>query len=726
MRCSRVANRRTRCASVFLLLAWPWAVAAGEAADARLLFARQVDRACEVGVYAGDVRSIEFEAQSCPASLLVDAERKAAYALIGGEVVRFELDGQFAASVVAPAPNLDLAAYRDQDPQMPHPSVIGEMSSLDMRVRAAGRLADGSLALHTALDLPFGGSFDYLLARTDDRWSIVDSSSCDNWEIDCAFRQLGGTSSEFWSWAEEKLVWHPAVARIPYLQSDSGGFPGRLERRFDVEGTRVVLDVSTFESAHYDTVYTGGLVLRWGDERELVICDAQCHATIGGRWVLAQRFWGGTLELFDMVTGKSVLGVLAQAVWVDRPRIDYDEARGELVSAYRSGDYAVMVEASEKALRARLEYPGGLFNLALAQAMNGEAQRALGTLNRLLALGVDYGVADRDEFADVRQLDGWADYAAGINALNEPVGDAKTVLQLEDGHFIPEGIAVDPSGAIYLGSIRKGRLTRTLGKTEVLSERAGHWSVFGMRIANDRSIWFASAAVPQLSDVGEDAGKTGLFRFDPQAGRITDSAILPQYEEEQVLGDLVLTWNNRIYATDSLTGGVYGYGIGSGEFAEVVARGRLVSPQGLVLSENQQVLYIADYVGGLYRVPLGENRLQKIVNRSGRTDYGVDGLYRYGDELIAIQNGVRPHRIVAFRLSPDGLSITSVRTIASNLPEFDEPTLGVVRGDHLYFVANSHWNRFDRDNRLPDGLTGPIVMAVPLAADAAPATPKRR
>ena len=50
------------------------------------------------------------------------------------------------------------------------------------------------------------------------------------------------------------------------------------------------------------------------------------------------------------------------------------------------------------------------------------------------------------------------------------------------------------------------------------------------------------------------------------------------------------------------------------------------------------------------------------------------------------------------------------------LAEFDEPTLGVVRGDDFYFVANSHWNRFDAENRLPDGLSGPIILKVRLGS----------
>ena len=94
--------------------------------------------------------------------------------------------------------------------------------------------------------------------------------------------------------------------------------------------------------------------------------------------------------------------------------------------------------------------------------------------------------------------------------------------------------------------------------------------------------------------------------------------------------------------------------------------------------------------------------------------FGIDGLYRYGDELIAIQNGIRPNRVIALALGSDGISIAASRILARELPEFDEPTLGTVVGDQFYFVANSHWNRFDRDGNLPDGLSGPIVLKIQL------------
>ena len=91
--------------------------------------------------------------------------------------------------------------------------------------------------------------------------------------------------------------------------------------------------------------------------------------------------------------------------------------------------------------------------------------------------------------------------------------------------------------------------------------------------------------------------------------------------------------------------------------------------------------------------------------------------YRHGDRLIAIQYGIRPHRVTAYDLNEKGDGIVAAYILAANLPEFDEPTLGAIHGDSFYFVANSHWNRFDRENRLPEGLSGPIVLELELDDD---------
>jgi len=393
---------------------------------------------------------------------------------------------------------------------------------------------------------------------------------------------------------------------------------------------------------------------------------------------------------------------------------DYRDARAELIAAYQLEDYPAMLVAANNALAARPGFPGAIFNLAMTQAVNGDAEASLQTLEILLRKGVDFGAGELDQFAAVREHDGWSVYQARIDALNLPTGTVEVFATYGDAYFVPEGIALDQEGQLYLGSVHQGQLIRLGEHTEILSDRDTHWSVGGMRFHADGSLWFASAAVPQMPGVGEDEGKTGLFRLDVSSGTITKAAILPQYEKTQVLGDLIIADDNTIYTTDSLTGAIYRYYIDSNEFEILVQRGKLGSPQGLSLDESGNYLYVADYIGGLYRVWLQDGSLLKLEVADDTTVYGIDGLYRYGDELVVIQNGIRPNRVAALQLSENGLAITGSRLLAANLEQFDEPTLGVIRGDDFYFVANSHWNRFNRANQLPEGLTGPIVLRLAL------------
>ena len=397
---------------------------------------------------------------------------------------------------------------------------------------------------------------------------------------------------------------------------------------------------------------------------------------------------------------------------------DYGAARSELVAAYQASDFAAMRTAARKALLARPGYPGALFNLALAQALDEDPTAALETLQELLSIGIDFGAADIEEFAALKDLLEWAAYADAVKKLYEPVGFAEVVATLNTHDFIPEGIAADAAGQLYLGSIRHGQLVRLGELPEILSTPAnGHWSVFGMRFDSDGGLWFASAAVPQFLGVAEAEGRSGLFRYDLKKQTISHRAFLPAAEDAQVLGDLVVAPNGLIYATDSLTGVLYRFDPSDASFESLVDQGVFGSPQGLALDSTATYLYVADYIGGLYRVTLADGDVAKVRIQANVTDYGIDGLYRHGAELIAIQNGVQPNRVVALTLGADGLSIVAGRTIAANLPEFDEPTLGFVSGDDFFFVANSHWNRFDADNKLPDDLAGPIILRVSLLFD---------
>lgn len=410
--------------------------------------------------------------------------------------------------------------------------------------------------------------------------------------------------------------------------------------------------------------------------------------------------------------------ILAILVLAATPAVadDYLDARAELIAAYQAQDYAAMQAAGERAIAARPGHNGALYNLAFAQVLNGKRELALATLEKLLDQRVDFRVADIDEFAPLKSLPGWPAYTARVAKLNEPVGHVHVIATHEVADFIPEGIAVAGDGSVYLGSIRHGTIVRLAEDSEIVARAADgpHWSVFGMRMFGDQ-LWYVSSAIDEFAALSaDDRGRSGLFAIDLQTGEVVARSLLPSTGRKQVLGDLVFVDADTVLLADQADGIVYRYTISSGEFSEFVPRGELGSPQGLVIDRSGKHVYVADYIGGLFRVSLDGGGVRRIGSPESINLYGIDGLYRHGDRLIAIQNGLRPNRVVVLDLSDDGLKVTSGDILAMNLAEFDEPNLGQVVGDRFIFIANSHWNRFDADGNLPADVNGPVIASIDL------------
>ncbi len=95
---------------------------------------------------------------------------------------------------------------------------------------------------------------------------------------------------------------------------------------------------------------------------------------------------------------------------------------------------------------------------------------------------------------------------------------------------------------------------------------------------------------------------------------------------------------------------------------------------------------------------------------------GIDGLYFHQGSLIGIQNGVTPHRVARFTLSPAGDRLLRAEVLERAHPRYAEPTLGVLVDGDLYYVANAQWERFGEDGRIeqPDSLERPVVLRLRL------------
>lgn len=398
---------------------------------------------------------------------------------------------------------------------------------------------------------------------------------------------------------------------------------------------------------------------------------------------------------------------------------DARQAVQDAFAAREAGDLEGYRSRLERALELRPGHPELLYYLASAQALTGRADAAVAALGRVARMGLGL-TADRDpDFEALAADPRFQDVLRRLADNRRPRGRARTAFTIPgEAGFLPEGLAYDPvSGAFYVGSVRKRKVLRvdSAGRVDVFVAPAfaGLWSVMGMVADPERRhLWVASAALPETEGVDEaEIGRSAVFQFDLDSGELVLHYHFPPGHPPRVLGDLVLASSGAVYASDARGSALYTIRPG-GDFLEIfVQRGTFASPQGLAMASDEGALYVADYSKGIFRVDVNTREATRLSHPENETLLGIDGLVRAGDALVAVQNGTNPHRILRLHLDGAGQAITRVEVLASALPEWDEPTLGVMVGDRFYFVANSQWYRFAADEEPDEGvLQEPRIM----------------
>ena len=133
--------------------------------------------------------------------------------------------------------------------------------------------------------------------------------------------------------------------------------------------------------------------------------------------------------------------------------------------------------------------------------------------------------------------------------------------------------------------------------------------------------------------------------------------------------------------------------------------------QGLTFNQNQDWIFISDYVKGVFKINLSTKELKKIATGQEVSLKGIDGIYFYKGTLIAIQNGVNPLRVTHYYLNERQDEIIDYKIIDNNHPDFNEPTLGVIIDKDFYYIANSQWGGYDSDNKIkPNEMLKDIVI----------------
>lgn len=398
----------------------------------------------------------------------------------------------------------------------------------------------------------------------------------------------------------------------------------------------------------------------------------------------------------------------------------YYEAQAR--QAYAAKDYPSFLLNISKAAELRPNHPRLLYNLAVAYTLNNKPDEALSDLAHLAAMGLVMPAAQDASFIALRESSKFKEIVTLFDQNKAAVGDASEAFTVKEKGLISEGLAYDPrTESYFISSVHKRKIIRVdrQGKAaDFASSEQGLWAALGMRVdAQGRFLWVASAAMPQMIDFrAEENGASGILKFDLATGKLLRKYVLDGREPKHVLGDLVLSSNGDLFTTDSLSPAIYVIRHDSDRLELFLSDRRFSSPQGLAFSADEKWLFMADYGSGMFAIDTKTKEVHPLAPPADVTLLGMDGLYFHRGDLIAVQNGVNPRRVVRIHLSKDQLSIDAFKVLCANHPVFDEPTLGVIVNEQLLFIANSQWGKISDEGRLApeEQLRDPVILKLKL------------
>jgi hypothetical protein len=242
--------------------------------------------------------------------------------------------------------------------------------------------------------------------------------------------------------------------------------------------------------------------------------------------------------------------------------------------------------------------------------------------------------------------------------------------------------------------------------------------------AERRRLWLTTAGTPSMIDYSpeEHEGRSELLGFDLDTGELQARIAAPAAGDAHELNDLIIDADGSVLVGDAPVGAIYRLSPGSDSFEIVVEPGSMFSPQGIVILPGGGQTLVADYSRGLCRLR-PDGRVQVLRSPTDAWLGGIDGLSLSGRrELIAVQNGITPNRVVRIRLNEVVDAVASVDVLDLAHPEHDQPTLGEVVGNDFLYVANSLWGAWDREGNPVKGrkLTPPVILRIALSSSQRP------
>jgi hypothetical protein len=375
----------------------------------------------------------------------------------------------------------------------------------------------------------------------------------------------------------------------------------------------------------------------------------------------------------------------------------------KLVAMYKeNGDFERLTWTLKRLLELQPNSGNVKIMLATAYAVQGMKSETYDVLLKMQKQGYGFDLKDNPNFAKVADTKVWSYVLENLDRNLKPFGEGKVAFTLPKGDTLFESLAYDPKRQQFLaGSVREGKIYHvnkdgTLEDFITPDAQNGLWSVYAMAVdADNDALYVASTASVYFKGfTAADYGKSGVFKFSLSSGKLIEKYLLAQGKEGNTLTSIAVGKGGQVFAADALRNTIYR--LDGGALKLMVENPAFTSLRGLAVSGDGKMLYFADYTMGIFGVDLTAGKgFDLIYNPEKLVLSGVDGLYWYDNNLVMIQSGMSPIRIMRLTLDPSGRRVMRGVVLDAANPAFVLPTYGTIDGDGLYFVANSQKNEYD-------------------------------